>query len=190
MTTDAAFKLSSSQEQAHLTLSAAYTACVKARKVEYLGVKAAEIADIARFLTSGHTEFGLLFCGLPGTGKTTMLHAVRQLIRLAARERLEILPARDFAEMAKSWDTFREVRRCRLLAIDDIGREPKELLDYGNILSPVADLMEYRYDKRLFTIATTNLTPKELTERYGERIGDRFAEMMHVVTFGGKSFRR
>lgn len=55
-----------------------------------------------------------------------------------------------------------------MLAIEDMGREPTEVLDYGNILNPVIDLIEYRYDAQLFTVITTNLNKKEIRASMGQ----------------------
>jgi DNA replication protein DnaC len=61
---------------------------------------------------------------------------------------------------------------------------------YGNICSPITELLEYRYDKRLPTLISTNLTPPMITQRYSERVGDRLKEMMDVVVFEADSYRR
>ena len=76
-----------------------------------------------------------------------------------------------------------------MLAIDDLGIEPAEVMDYGNILNPVIDLISYRYNEQLFTIVTTNLNPKQIRDKYGDRIADRFNEMMKKVIFENDSYR-
>lgn len=45
-----------------------------------------------------------------------------------------------------------------ILAIDDLGTEPREIIEYGNVLSPIIDLISYRYEHQLPTIITSNLT--------------------------------
>lgn len=76
-----------------------------------------------------------------------------------------------------------------VLAIDDVGTEPAEVVDYGNVIEPITELLEARYARGLFTLVTTNLTGKELRQRYGVRLVDRMNEMMHVVVFKNGSFR-
>ena len=51
-------------------------------------------------------------------------------------------------------------------------------------------MLLYRYENRLLTIASTNFRPKDLTEFYGERVGDRLAEMAHIIKFNETSYRR
>ena len=74
-------------------------------------------------------------------------------------------------------------------AIDDFGTEPLEVIDYGNVLYPITDLLTTRYDRHLFTILTTNLTPSEIRPRYGDRIADRLNDMMGKVIFANSTYR-
>ena len=100
------------------------------------------------------------------------------------------MDAKDVTQIAKDYDDLQELRSEELLAIDDLGKEPTEVLDYGNVLNPVIDILEYRYNRQLFTVVTTNLTPKEIREKYGARIADRFNEMLHVIRFQDISYRK
>ena len=47
-----------------------------------------------------------------------------------------------------------------VLGLDDLGTEQSEVLDYGNVYTPVIDLLTKRYVEQFFTIITTNLTPQ------------------------------
>ena len=76
-----------------------------------------------------------------------------------------------------------------MLGIDDLGTEPKEYLVYGNIHTPIVKLLSSRYDSRLFTMITTNLTPTQICNYYGARIGDRLNEMMKIIVFPNNSYR-
>jgi DNA replication protein DnaC len=62
-------------------------------------------------------------------------------------------------------------------------------MDFGNVLCPVVDLLTKRYDMQLFTIVTTNLTPAEIREKYGDRVADRMNEMMVKVIFNNETYR-
>ena len=101
-----------------------------------------------------------------------------------------IVDAKDIAEYAKDLKRFHDLRSQPLLAIEDMGREPVEVMSYGNVLNPVIDLLEYRYNQQLFTLITTNLIPQEIRERYGNRIADRFNEMLDILIFRNKTYRR
>ena len=73
--------------------------------------------------------------------------------------------------------------------IDDLGIEPVEVMDYGNIMTPVIDLLTKRYEAQLFTIVTTNLDPKDIRKRYGDRIADRLNEMMAKIVYRNPTYR-
>ena len=75
------------------------------------------------------------------------------------------------------------------LGIDDIGTEPAEVQDYGNFIYPIKELLAMRYDAQLFTVFTTNLEPKEIRQRYGDRIADRLNEMMTKVVYRNPTYR-
>ena len=77
-----------------------------------------------------------------------------------------------------------------MIGLEDIGREATEVMDYGNLISPIIEMIEYRYDHQLFTFITTNLTPKQLREKYGSRIADRFNEMLEVIIFTNETYRK
>ena len=85
--------------------------------------------------------------------------------------------------------TFSLLINLDLLAIDDLGTEPREVMDYGNIINPTVDILTRRYENQLFTIISTNLTPPDFSQVYGERIADRMREMMEKIPFNNSSYR-
>ena len=68
--------------------------------------------------------------------------------------------------------------------------EPREVMEFGNVYTPLIDLITTRYEEQLYTIFTTNLTPAQLEEKYGKRIVDRLNEMVEKVVFENESYRR
>ena len=98
--------------------------------------------------------------------------------------------AREICDAAKNdYKAYKGLCSQLMLSIDDLGVEPSEVLDYGNVLSPVIELLSRRYNAQLFTIVTTNLTPKQIREHYGERIADRFNEMFERIVFENSTYR-
>ena len=59
-------------------------------------------------------------------------------------------------------------------------------MEFGNMTAPMRDLLEIRYDRSLPTLISTNMTPADITKRYG----DRMREVMEVVRFRNGSYRR
>lgn len=76
-----------------------------------------------------------------------------------------------------------------MLGIDDLGTEPSEVMDYGNVYTPVIDRLTKRYEEQFFTIITTNLTPQQIREHYGDRIADRLNEMVKKIVFNNTTYR-
>lgn len=155
------------------------------------------IMQIAEFMTDGSnsSKFGIWLNGTCGNGKTTLVKAIQDVTNLFvpmfSDKGLRIMNATDIADMAKTDSkSFLRLKQCTALGIEDLGTEPAEMMDYGNILSPMVDLLEFRYNRMLTTFVTTNLTYKEITERYGKRIADRRIEMFHILRFTGSSYRK
>jgi DNA replication protein DnaC len=190
-TTEHRFKIHATQEQAYTLLKCCYRAEVEARHRDLIFDKQTEgvLNDVAEWLTDGNGKFGLMLCGNVGNGKTTMLNAIARAIRFMG-DGLRIEDATTIAQVIKDPVEFGTIRAVKHLGIDDMGVEPLEVLDYGNVIYPMVELMNYRYARQLLTIVSTNLTPKQIREKYGDRIADRFNEMMHRVVFTNESYRR
>lgn len=179
-----------------------------------------EIGRIARWLEKPQRH-GLLLLGNVGSGKTTIARAIRETIN-----HLEIGRFIDEKGLmiAKGWiaygriknestnwmnevsavnlcrivesDKFDKAKNCAALMIDDIGSEPEIVKVYGNEQSPVAELIDWRNDNQLFTIATSNLSTRtslgvnQFLERYGDRTASRMAELFDVIKINGKDHRK
>lgn len=200
------FRWPLSKEQAVKLLTAAYDAEVEFRhrtlKLDDNTKKNIDV--VANFLTNENSKFGLMLCGMCGNGKTTMLYALQKACNYLSSGHyfdgmfgqyenigLSVMDARELTQIrSKDYKQFSTIRQRFMLAIDDLGTEPTEVLDYGNVLSPVVELLEHRYDSQLFTVITTNVAPKDIKEKYGQRIADRFNEMMQVVVFENPTYRK
>lgn len=157
-----------------------------------------QLRQLAKWLTGSRPQFGLLLCGGCGNGKTTFVKAFQRVINQLdmrvdegpERYSMRIVNARDLAVLCRDdYGAWCNLCSMRMLAIDDLGTEPVEMTAYGNLLYPVTDLLAKRYDKRLFTVITTNLRPDEIRPRYGDRIADRLNEMVGSVAFRNSTYR-
>lgn len=201
------FRWNCSAEDAFDMLLAAYQ-----REVELRGMEC-EIPDkvygylrvIADTMTMPTTKCGILLCGNCGNGKTTSMNAfvsvskylegVRRRTVMAEGEipktlTINATSARRLAQVAKDEVAMNEAKLSHVLCIDDVGLEPTEVLDFGNAINPVIEILEHRYRQQLFTFITTNLTPKQIREKYGDRIADRFNEIMKCIVYENPTFRR
>jgi len=201
-TTRDRFKFPCSREQAIDLLTAAYRAEVAFRRRQFIADEhtASHIAQLADFLTSDSARFGLMLCGTYGNGKTTLMYALRSATNLLDRcgefggrhVGIRIEDARNIAKLytARDQRPYNEFKQAEHVIIEDMGKEPVEQMNYGTVISPVVEILEYRYHNQLFTAITTNLTPQEIRAKYGNRIADRFNEMMQVITFQDQTYRR
>lgn len=146
---------------------------------------------------------GLLLRGNVGVGKTTLLKAIAAVIQIRTQQACPIWDAARIAKLGKGPEgqsVLDKLCRQPLLGIDDLGTEPLSVKDYGNDVMPIVELLTERYNKRLFTIITTNLTvvtreghkQDEIEARYGERIADRLRELCNTLSYDGnqKSYRQ
>lgn len=161
------------------------------------------IKRLAEYLVAPRPKFGVMFCGTCGNGKSTLMYAFANALnylnntdlfdeekRAGRKMVLSIVDAKEVQNYAKDVSAFRELKNRNMLAIEDMGREATEVLDFGNILNPVIDLLEHRYNTQAFTLITTNLTAKEIRDKYGNRVADRLNEMIHVIIFENGTYRK
>lgn len=167
----------------------------------------ANLQQLATYITAEVPKFGVMLCGNCGNGKTTLMNAFRRAVNwldaqhhfkfLDDREYgyrfkpgMKIVDVRDILRAARDFEEFKSLRSVQMLGIDDLGKEPAEIMDYGNVMSPVIELIEHRYANQLFTFITSNLTGKEIRAKYGDRIADRFNEMVHIIVFRDITYRK
>lgn len=191
------FKIDMDDKELANLLWMSYNSEVSLRGREFKPDEELKKAIIATANTlKGASKRGIMYSGTCGNGKTTMVKAIQGAINFLQGERmiskdygLPIYNARDLVELLTDNKANKSIINAPLIAIDDLGIEPTEKQSYGNTFSPIVNLLEKRYDKMLFTIITTNLTPPEIRAKYGDRIADRFNEMLTVIIFTNKSYR-
>lgn len=147
--------------------------------------------------TKPSLEKGLLIYGTYGVGKSQLfeiLHKVgRELITKYNCKALwfSTLSAGSFVdqymEAAKEEGSTFTIKKYYTgkLYIDDLGFEKKAF----NKTEVFGELLFERNRLKNPTYVTTNLNPAQLTDRYGERIGDRLPEMFNIIPWNGESFR-
>ena len=158
----------------------------------------AQVRSLAVSLTSGR-RCGVMLCGLCGNGKTTMMRASQNLLNVVRIPDsfhrnvygMPIVSAVHIAHLCRSSnDGFLQLCNHEMLGIDDMGIEPLEVQEFGNMHRPLTDLLTRRYENRGFTFITTNLVPQQIRKLYGDRIADRLNEMVDKIVFDNPSFRK
>ena len=194
------FNLPLSEEEAYKSLMAAIKVKVEHRRREFVmnDELNAQVRQIFAFLTQENSKFGIVLAGGCGNGKTTIIKALQNLINTLRipnpyndkEYSMRIIDTKSMAATCKSnYEDWKRLMYQDLLAIDDLGTEPRDVMDYGNIINPTADILTRRYENQLFTIISTNLTPPQIFQVYGERIADRMREMMEIIPFRNSSYR-
>lgn len=159
----------------------------------------AHILEAARWLVNPIGKPGLLLCGLYGNGKTTLARAIQHFVQWVTeaelgydgREQVYFHTSKQILRsFMEKYDEYEVLLKRRMLIIDDLGEEPKEVMKYGRIETPIIDLINERYEKRQFTIITTNLNTDEINAKYGKRIYDRFCEILDSIVFTNDSYRQ
>ena len=198
------FRFNMTQQDALDLLAAHYQIAVEYRHCDFVLDENTyrNLVSLATYLTDPRPKFGVLLCGTCGNGKTTLVYALQRAINFLDNRNhftflgeyfevgMRIVDAKELVQVSRNIRDFNDLRRKSMLAIDDMGKEPAEVLDYGNVTNPVIDMIEYRYHHQLFTVITTNLDPEQIKKKYGTRVADRFREMLHVIVFQDISYRR
>jgi DNA replication protein DnaC len=201
------FSIDLPQDQLANALYAAYVAEVnlRHRKMVLDEETKEHIKVAAQWLGDSNGKFGFMMTGLYGNGKTTLLMAMCNLINFLYdsacsndRRSIRVLKAKDIARMAIDKNTRESYEKLyfeEMLAIDEIGEEPAEIISFGMVYTPIRDLLEERYARQKMTIITTNLVQSkekqifQIRDHYGERVVDRFREMMKILPFHNASYR-
>ena len=144
------------------------------------------ILRIAELFTKPTAKFGILLCGGVGNGKEIPLKDNKSCnCYTLTVESAKFI----YNQVTVDPKGYAELQETNMLGIDDLGEEETALMNYGNRITPVIDLLSYRYCRMLFTMVTTNLTPAQIRATYGDRIADRFNEMMLILPYRSPSFR-
>lgn len=133
---------------------------------------------------------GIFLIGATGRGKTYTLHAIRKNLPREKVTEVEnwvelLFELKDKINKGFLKETVYELCRKQYFFIDDLGAE-KQTEWSQEILYLIVNRL-YEDNKSLFV--ATNLSLKEFTEKYGDRIADRLGEMCEVVELKGDNLR-
>lgn len=156
-------------------------------------------ARLSGWLYGEHRRFNsLLIQGVPGTGKTTLVEAIRNTIRTLSIEfnitsNLTMrVPATLLENEERLADGLIEhLVDARGLILDDLGHENPIVKVWGRDYHPAESILKQRSDKQIPTIVTTNLSLKEIESYYNSpRLADVLAQYDKLQIESKTSFRR
>ena len=154
----------------------------------------ANLESLTAYMQGGNGK-AICIMGAVGTGKT---HAMLTLFRkyMTASKLVSIYRDRrlSYDELIYGYnDVYVKEPPTVFFALDDLGSE-HTLIDYGNKVEVCADFISGRYDafkrRSCVTHITTNLSPANITDRYGARTWSRIKEMCVIVNFTGGDQRQ
>ena len=139
---------------------------------------------------------GLFLWGKNSTGKTHTAAALCKLAWEKYRVASYFITAVDLYEAWKKdspahpgseESVLTRVNSVRFLVIDDIGREYRTHSGFSEV--QFGALLRSRSRDRKTTVLTTNLSPKEFSEVYGQAAGELAKECLHIVHVSGTNRR-
>ncbi|MFI3293193.1 MAG: hypothetical protein SNG27_06440 [Rikenellaceae bacterium] len=143
----------------------------------------------------GDLNRGVMLQGKYGCGKTLLMRSYAHLQNhLINRFELHA----PLVTFKSSTEIVAEVKASgvaplsrRELMIDEFGREPKSVMDFGNTIRPMAELVSARAESGAITHATSNFTLERLSgdDFYGAMVGDRLRAMFNFIVLRGDSRR-
>ena len=142
-----------------------------------------EYEDVARWLENNEGK-GLLCYGNCGRGKSLICWKIIPV--LIHNRYKKVISCYDAQQMNADID---EVKSKHLIYIDDIGTENFSI-KYGEKRLAFSEIVDEAEKRGKLLIVTTNLSLKEIEQKYGERTMDRLVAITKRVKFLGESLRR
>lgn len=149
---------------------------------------------IHRFKEKKSERGNLLIYGETGLGKTFLTNCIAKelldnghsVLYLSAGELFEsVLAGYIMNQKFELEDLYRYIYNSELLIIDDLGTE----LTNNFVLSQLFEIINKRETAGLSTLISTNLTMKQLRDRYSERIMSRIIANYTVFNIYGDNIR-
>ena len=145
---------------------------------------------------SGDMQKGIMLVGKYGSGKTLIMQALADMYNTVIytlhiqRPLLKFIKSSELLENLKE-KTARAYSKMPMI-IDEFGREPKQIMDFGNLRSPIIELLCERYDNGAWTNGVSNFTLETLSSenQYGKMTGDRIKAMFNFIELKGESRRK
>ena len=145
--------------------------------------------------TGMNPDKGLLLFGAIGCGKTFFMnlfrrnskctYVIRSCSQVSYEYSTEGFPRIEF--YSNHWKTYRNEfgQTSTGICFDDLGTET-DRKHFGDNLNVMGEIIMNRYRNRELwkqTFITTNLTGKQISEAYGERLTSRIFEMFNILKF-------
>ena len=154
------------------------------------------VENCKNFIKNFDSDYhNLFFYGTVGTGKSFLSGCVAKelmdrghsVIYFGATGIFDLLSSTSFDTKSREerQNTYSDLYRCDLLIIDDLGTELTNQFTASQLFS----LLNERHIGRKATVISTNLSLRELQDRYSDRIFSRITSNFEVCKLTGADIR-
>jgi len=133
---------------------------------------------------------GIILNGTWGCGKSVLIEAfcmVLNDLNWNDKDKIESVHSVELAEQIKKVGVIPYAHKP--LLIQDLGKEKKELNDFGTKVNPISELLAIRAEYGALTFGSTNMGLASFKEAYKEFISKRITEHVNLVFLPGEDRR-
>jgi DNA replication protein DnaC len=145
---------------------------------------------------SGDIWKSIMLVGKYGSGKTIIMQVMAEMYNTVIFSLHIQYPLLTFIKPSELLGILKEkpVKAFSKLPliIDELGCEPKQIMDFGNLRSPMIELLCERYDSGSWTHGVNNFMLETLSSenQYERMTGDRLKSMFNFIELKGESRRK
>ena len=133
---------------------------------------------------------GVIFNGTYGCGKSVLAETLCMVLNdltWSEKNKIESVHAVELAEQIKKVGVIPYAHKP--LLIQDLGKEKKEINNFGTIVNPISELLAIRAEYGAMTFGSTNMKIESFKDAYKEFISKRITEHVNLVFLPGTDRR-
>jgi DNA replication protein DnaC len=161
---------------------------------DYMGKVMEHCRRFAREVCQGLQVESLLLMGDVGRGKTFLSTAIanvaveakRSVVYFTFSEFLDLVRMHKFDDDVAYREGSQRLMDANLIVLDDLGAE--KLTEFAG--QELFSIINHRINRQLPMVLSTNLTPSEIQDTYGERIASRLLNGFDAILLRGEDVRR
>jgi len=135
-------------------------------------------------------HIGVIFNGTYGCGKSVLAETLCMVLNdltWSEKNKIESVHAVELAEQIKKVGVIPYAHKP--LLIQDLGKEKKEINNFGTIVNPISELLAIRAEYGAMTFGSTNMKIESFKDAYKEFISKRITEHVNLVFLPGTDRR-
>lgn len=161
---------------------------------EYMGKVMEHCRRFGQAVAQGRAAESLLLMGDVGRGKTYLSSAIANIVVGAHKtvvyftfdEFMDLVRMHKFDDDEAYKEGLQRLMDADLIVLDDLGAE--KVTDF--VAQELFTIINHRMNRQLPMVVSTNLTPGEITDTYGDRIASRLLNGFDAIMLRGDDVRR